>query len=243
MNKYNCIILDPEMASRMKLKQATTQVTDFGKVTPVGAFNEANNILSSGEMMIDVIFVSARFENELITNFITQAKLTKAGQDTAYIMVMNALPQGGASLAQNMMMGGDSILCEPYSVDSMLEITRIAAKVKKERADSREKIAINLLIGDMCNQIDLIACLKSSGCEPGTSIKKFREICASLKNITPEKVSFYYDTLISRLMDAKAPPKALGGGRNYSGVSSRVKKRMESKLIAAMDKPEKSTAS
>lgn len=240
MSRYNCIILDPDMPSRMKLKQATTQVSDFGKVTPVGTINDANSMLGSADDGIDIIFVSTRFDNEVITNFINQAKACKAGQDTAYIMIMKA--QGSGSIAQNMLMGGDSVLCEPYSVDSMLEITRLAAQVKKERADAREKIAITLLIQDIQNQLDLIGCLKASGCEPGTSIKKFREICASVKGLSKEKVDFYYETLISKFIEAKVPPKALGN-KKYTGVSSRVKKRMESKLIAAIDKNEKSTVS
>ncbi len=239
MNKYNGIILDPDMPSRMKLKQATTQVSDFTKVTPVGTINDANSILNSGEGNVDIIFVSARFDNATIISFINQAKLTKAGQDTAYIMVMKALPQGGATLAQNMMMGGDSILCEPYSVDSMLEITRIAAEVKKERADTREKMAITLLLGDIISQVDVIACLKSSGCEPGTSIRKFRDICGSLKNLSPEKIGYYYDLMVTKFMEAKIPPKALSSHKKYAGVSSRVKKKMESKIIAAMEKTDK----
>jgi hypothetical protein len=235
MSKYNCIILDPDMPSRMKLKQATTQVSDFGKVTPVGTINDANSILGSGEGNMDIIFVSTRFDNEVITNFINQAKACKAGQDTAYVMIVKSQ---SSSVAQNMLLGGDSVLCEPYSVDSMLEITRLAAIVKKERADAREKIAINLLIGDISNQIDLIACLKASGCEPGTSIKKFRDVCASLTKLSPETKEYYYETLINKLIDAKVPPKALAA-KKYSGVSSRVKKRMETKLIAAIDKTEK----
>ena len=242
MSRYNCIILDPDMPSRMKLKQATTQVSDFGKVTPVGTFMDANNILTNADNHMDIIFVSSRFDNELIVNFINEAKKTKSGQDSAYILIMKALPQGGATLAQSLMMGGDSILCEPYSVDSMLEITRLAAKIKKERSDARERIAISLFINDIVNQIDVVACLKASGCEPGTSVKKLREMCNSLKNLSQEMQTYYLDSISEKFIEAKVPPKALTGAKKYGGVSSRVKRKMESKIIASMNKSAKAGA-
>lgn len=225
----------------MKLKQATTQVVDFGQVLPLGTFADANTHMN-GERPWDIVFVSTRFENDAISQFITNAKNTKCGQDTAYVMVMKALPQGNTSVAQNMMLGGDSVLCEPYSVDSMVEITRLAARVKKERSDSREKIAINLLIADIVNQVDVIACLKASGCEPGTSIKKLREMNAMIKALSEDKLGYYQATLIEKLLEAKVPPKALLGAKRYGGVSSRVKKKMESKILSELTKADKPPA-
>ena len=239
MSKFNCIIVDPELSSRMKLKQATTQVVDFGTVLPLGSFTDAMNSLSGGERNIDVVFVSARFETSDISGFIQQAKQAKHGQDAAYVMIMKAQPQGNASVAENMMLGGDSVLCEPYSVDSLIEITRLAARVKKEREGARERIAITLLIGDIITQVDLVAYLRATGCEPGTSMKKLREMCTMLGQLSPEMLAFFHESAIKEFSEAKIPPRALNA-KKYSGVSSRVRKRMENKIVAEMSKePEK----
>jgi len=223
------------MASRMKLKQATTQVGDFGVVSPMGSLNDGISALTGGGKEVDVVFVSARFDSAEIANFVKQARESKNGQDAAYVMILKAQPQGNTSVAENMILGGDSVLCEPYSVDSLVDITRLAAKVKKERAGAREKIAINLIIKDIVNQIDIVSYLKATGCEPGTSMKKLREMCAVLRNLSPEMLLYYQDTAIQEFSEAKVPPRALST-KKYSGVSSRVRKRMGDKVVAEMTK-------
>jgi DNA-binding NarL/FixJ family response regulator len=237
MSKYNCIIVEPDMSSRMKLKQAAAQVTDFGVVTPMGTLQDGISALENGERAIDVVFVSARFESSDISQFIQQAKKARLGEDAAYVMIMKAQPQGNASLAENMIIGGDSVLCEPYSVDSLVEITRLAARVKKERQGAREKIAINLLINDIINQVDVVAHLKSAGCELGTSVKKLREMCGVLGNLTPEMRDYYYETAANSFAEAKVPPKAAATSKKYVGVSSRVRKKIGDKIVASMNKP------
>lgn len=224
------------MSSRMKLKQAATQVTDFGVVTPMGTLADGINALTNGERTIDVVFVSTRFDTKELSQFVQQAKKTKQGEDSAYVMIMKAQPQGNASLAENMIIGGDSVLCEPYSVDSLVEITRLAARVKKERQGAREKIAVNLLITDLINQVDVVAYLKSSGCELGTSVKKLREMCAVLENLTPEMREYYFEAAATAFGEAKVPPKAMTA-KKYVGVSSRVRKKIGDKIVSQMSKP------
>ncbi len=229
------------MSSRMKLKQAATQVTDFGVVTPMGTLQDGLTALTNGERNFDVIFVSTRFDQKEISQFVIQAKQIKQGEDAAYVMIMKAQPQGNASLAENMILGGDSVLCEPYSVDSLVEITRLAARVKKERQGGREKIAINLLLTDIINQVDVVSYLKSSGCELGTSAKKLREMAAVLGNLTPEMREYYYEAAVNAFTEAKIPPKAMAA-KKYVGVSTRVRKKIGDKIVSSMTKGSEPTS-
>ena len=234
MAKFNCLIIDPDMPGRMRLKQATTPIAEFGLVTPMGNISEANAFLN-GEKVTDVVFLSARLPQEQLSPFIQAAKQSKGGQDAAYVIVTKNAGDGARSIAEIMMLGGDGMLCEPYSVDSLLEITLLSAKVRKERAGEREKVAIGIMIKDLITQLDLVCCLKANNCELGLSIRKLKESAAMIAGLPPESQSIYLDVMQQAFIDAPLPPKALGV-KKYGGVSSRIKKKMEQKLADEITK-------
>lgn len=235
MAKYNCLIVDPDMPGRMRLKQATTPISEFGLVTPVGNVNEASAFLN-GEKMTDVVFLSARLPQEHISPFIQAAKQSKGGQDAAYVIVKKNQGDGGAtSIAEIMMIGGDGMLCEPYSVDSLLEITILSARVRKERASEREKIAIGLMVKDLVAQLDLVCCLKANNCEPGLSIRKLKDVAGMIHALEGDARTLYFEVMQQVFMDAPLPPKALGV-KKYGGASNRIKKRMDQKLADEITK-------
>ncbi len=233
--KFNCLIVDPDMPGRMRLKQATAPISEFGMVTPVGNINEASAFLN-GERLTDVVFLSARLPQEQISPFIQAAKATKGGQDAAYVIVRKNQGDGGnTSVAEIMMIGGDGMLCEPYSVDSLLEITLLSARVRKERASEREKVAIGLMVKDLVGQLDLVCCLKANNCEPGLSIRKLKEVSAMIQGLSDESRKVYFEVMQEAFINAPLPPKALGV-KKYGGASSRVKRRMDQKLADEITK-------
>jgi DNA-binding response OmpR family regulator len=232
--KFNCIIIDPDMTGRMRLKQATSPVNEFGSVTPLSNINEANSYLA-GDKPTDVVFLSARLPQEHLSPFIQSAKALKSGQDAAYVIVTKSASDGAKGIAEIMMLGGDGMLCEPYSVDSLLEITLLSARVRKERSDQREKAAIGMIIKDVINQLDMVACLKANGCELGLSIKKLRDLSAMIHAMSPESRTTYFDVMLQAFIDAPLPPKALGV-KKYGGVSSRIKKKMDQKMAEDIQK-------
>lgn len=234
MTKFNCLIVDPDMPGRMRLKQATTPISEFGVVTPVGNINEASAHLN-GEKLTDVVFLSARLPQEQLSPFIQSAKATKGGQDAAYVIVRKNQGDGNTSVAEIMMIGGDGMLCEPYSVDSLLEITLLSARVRKERASERERIAIGLMVKDMIGQLDLVCCLKANSCEPGLSIRKLKDVAAMIHALNDESRAVYFDVMAQAFIDAPLPPKALGV-KKYGGASSRVKKRMDQRMADEITK-------
>lgn len=234
MAKFNCVIVDPDMNSRMRLKQATTPIAEFGSVMPLSSFLEASGHLN-GEREIHVVFVSARFASNDLQQFITQARQSKQGQDSAYVIVLKSSQEGNSEVSGAMMLGGDGVLCEPYSVDSLLEITLLAARVRKERSDARERIAINMIVKDLISQLDLVACLKANDCELGLSIKKLKDLGEVIKGMTPESRVIYYEMCEKAFIDAPLPPRALAV-KKYGGVSSRVKKKMDAKIASDITK-------
>ena len=212
----------------MRLKQAMAFVADFGTVYLLGAFNEALQKLANDEQ-IDVVFVTGRLPQEEVQGFIASAKTTKQGQDSAYVLVMKNAQQGNATVTQSLMIGADGLLFEPYSVDNLVDITRLSAKVRKERSDTRLKMAISLMLNDIESQLDLLSFLKASGCEPGGSVKALRDMGTQLKTLTPEGHQMFYDLILTKWPDLPVPKRAFKT-KVYKGASSRIKSRMEKKM-------------
>lgn len=232
--KYDAMLIDPDIGSRMRLKQATTAVTNFGKVGQVSSLREGFDRLKVGDRC-DVFFISHKFELEEITAFVKNAKAITQGQDAAYIVILGGKDQSSSTVAASVMSGFDGFLFEPYSVDNLREITEIAARVRKERARAREEAALRLLISDMMNQIDLLSYLKQTQGESGRAMKKFRESCAMLRTLSPESFELYRGLAID-MFESAPLPKKIFQRKNYSGASSRVKKKMEDKLLAELEK-------
>ena len=230
LRRLNCILVQDDINSRMRLKQAMSSVVDFGQLNQMGAFGEALKELER-DIIWDVVFVSTTFDIKAIEDFIEKAKKTKQGQDSAYVALMKSQSEGNALIATLMMAGVNGFLNEPYSVDNLVEITHLATKVRKERSEAREKAAISLLMKDIMKQIDLVAYLKQSGCEPGTSLRALKDMCESIQRRSGESLETYLKIAVDIFENAELPKQAFQT-KLYGGVSSRIKARMEKKLQA-----------
>lgn len=230
--KYDALLIDPEIGSRMRLKQATTAVTNFGKVIQLNGLREADEKLRSNERY-DVIFISFKCDLNEAAAFVKAAKSIPQAQDAAFILVLGAKGQDSSTVASSVMQGFDGCLFEPYSVDTLLEITEIAARVHKERSQAREEAALRLIISDLMNQIDLVAYLKQTTNESGRAMKKLRDTAAVVKTLSPESFQVYQRLAVD-MLEAAPLPKRVFQRKAYSGASSRVKKKMEDKLLAEL---------
>lgn len=235
LKKYDAIIIDPDMTTRSRLKQVCTSVVNFGKVTPIGSCFETIETFRGGELRFDVVFISHHIAQEQIAPFIKEAKNTPGGQDSAYILVLPTKEQASGDVAQAMMIGADGVLFEPYSVDILVEITLLAAKVRRERRASRDEAAFKFLINDLIQQIDVLAYSKSCGYETGPAMRNFRQACAVLNTIEPDSVEIWYKTALD-MFEAAPIPAALLQRKKYGGASTRVKQRMTEKLSAEVGK-------
>jgi hypothetical protein len=102
--------------------------------------------------------------------------------------------------------------------------------VKKERASSREIIAVKLLLKDIIRYMDAIYLLQAGNCEAEFTIEKFRETCQHLGGLQEETKAMYFDLLID-MMGRVAIPNVEGFlGSKYQGTSRRVKNAMQKRL-------------
>ncbi|NMC62877.1 MAG: hypothetical protein GYA55_06870 [SAR324 cluster bacterium] len=238
--KYHGVIVDPIMDTRMRLKQATQSVQDFGSTLNASSCDEALHILE-GDQIVDVVFVTGRIPQQEFAEFVVEAKKTKQGQDSAYVLVLKSQTDSQSELASAMMAGADGILCEPYSVEQLVEITKLAARVRKERSDARERAAIGMIIDDVITQLDLVSFLKACGCEPGTSIKALRDLGDRIAMISSEHHEAYFEIIEEKMKDLPPPKKAFQT-KVYGGASSRVRQQMEKRIYAELSARKKSDA-
>jgi hypothetical protein len=180
----------------------------------------------SGDIEFNVVFVSDRIPQDEISRFIKERRQTKQGQDAAYIIVFSKTSDDSSSVAQNMLVGADGFLFEPYSIDSLVEITELAKTVKRDRSREREATALTMVLNDVLPQIDLVAQLKSSGLDLGPNLKRLREMCALFKTLSGESFTHYTEIAEKKFSEAQIP---VVGKKKYGGVSDRVKKRLEEK--------------
>jgi DNA-binding NarL/FixJ family response regulator len=234
LKRYDAVIIDPDMTTRSRLKQVCASVINFGRVVPIGSCFETMEQIR-GDMRADVVFISHHIPQEQIPPFIKEAKNTPGGQDSAYILVLPTKEQASGDVAQAMMIGADGVLFEPYSVDILVEITLLAAKVRRERRAARDQATFKFLLNDLIQQIDVIAYSKSCGYEVGPAMKHFRQACAVLTTMEPDSVEIWYRTAIDSF-EAAQIPSALLQRKKYGGASNRVKQRMSEKITAEIGK-------
>ena len=227
--KYESLVIDTDVNARNRLKQAMMSVFQFGSTAFVATLKEALDNLAN-HRKADVVFISFRYPKEQITQFIKEAKLSKGGQDSAFVMILENTKQDSSSVAQNVLVGGDGMLFEPFSVDSLVEITNVAARVRAERAESRERAALSFLLHDITQQLDVLASLKSRGFDVGGTHKKLRDLCAVISTLEPNSLKIYLELAVEVFENAPLP-RELPKSRTYSGASSRIKKRLEQKII------------
>ncbi len=229
--KFTAWVVDNDMAARMRLKQATSSVPTFGNVKLLNTLDEtARSLESSGH--VDVIFIARRFSQEEITRSVAKCKSTPGGRDSAYVIVLRTEDQDSNTVAQNVLLGADGFLLEPYSVDNLVEITRLAARVKQERSVEREQAAIRFLIQDVIKQVDRVAYIKACGFDVGRNLKKLKDMCAVFDDLLGDSKDLYYENAIKLFSEAPVPEVV---AKSYKGVSDRVRKRMEAKILAELD--------
>lgn len=227
---HNAIICDPDLDSRMRLKQATASVVEFGEVLQAGSVRDATTRLA--EVPTDVVFVSHRYGTQA-ADFIAKARTFASTRDATFIMLLPNT-NGQSAIAQHMLHGIDGFLFEPYSVDSLVEITRLAARLKRERALARERVALSLMIQELINQFDVVTSLKAEQMDYGRSWSRLASTAAALRNLSPETLAVYYELAIKQFGEVPLP-KTPPPKRAYSGASTRVKKKLEEKRQSELE--------
>ena len=228
--RYRAIGVDTDMEARIRLKTAAQSMHQFQSIVLCPSTTEAMHEIKGGEKIYDVVFLSERLKDEELKLFIKDTRQLSPTQDAAYVLLLAATENESAKTAQSVLTGFDGCLMEPYSVDSLLQITELAARIKKERSDTRELGAIQLLLQDVMTHIDRIAYIRSCKMDVGGTVKRLKESCAVFSTFNEHCVDTYYESACD--LFEEAPCNSFGEKTAYKGVSKRIKQRMVKRLLA-----------
>ena len=100
----------------------------FPTVHVANSLQEAERHLS--EEPIDIVFIAIREDGDVVNRFIKRLKQELAGRDAAYVLLLEGR-RNSVEIARTLLDGADALLLEPYSVESLHAISRLAEKIKK----------------------------------------------------------------------------------------------------------------
>ena len=131
MDNYCALIVEGNLEHRARLRLAMRASLLFPTVHVANSLQEAELHLS--EEPIDIVFIAIREDGDVVNRFIKRLKQELAGRDAAYVLLLEGR-RNSVEIARTLLDGADALLLEPYSVESLHAISRLAEKMKKERS-------------------------------------------------------------------------------------------------------------
>ncbi len=231
MDKYCALIVDGNLEHRARLRLAMNATSLFPTVYAANSLPEAERHLS--EEPIDIVFIAMREDAAAaISGFIQRSKQNPAGRDAAYVLLLEGRRES-VVIARSMVDGADALLIEPYSVQSLQTITRLAEKVKKERLRARMQVPLRLLVREIAAQLGQVARLEKSAASALVSRGVLREMCSVLDELDQETRSLYFEVVLDVFPQLPATHGSVHVP-TYQGVSQRVRNNSSLRAMLAV---------
>ncbi len=202
--RYDALIIDPDPASRMRLKQATSTCTEFREVKLANSLYLALQELKE-RLSCNIIYISQAFEPAQSAEFVRQARETKIGQYCAYIMIVDGRRQTRTAISSNISHGMDGFLFQPFSVDALRETTELAAKVKSKSASQRQGASKHLLLNSIVPSVEKLNDLFLEGKKLDFVKADLRALIRALADSFGENPEGYYQALINLFEKVDVP--------------------------------------
>jgi len=213
----HALVINPDLESRVRLKQALDFAPEFSIVKMATTLAEALQRLTAGEKY-GSLFISSLFGSAVARQFISHAKETIGGRNSAFVLTYS----GGVKttdVAMDLQFGTDGFLVEPFSVEALQKIYRLALKVRRQRAAVRQRESMKLLLQEAADGIDFHAFTLSQFPESPVprSLDKLRR---NLQQIAELAEDAYIDALEEVFSSVTRPRTPC-----YKGASTRLRKK------------------
>ena len=229
-HEYCALIVDGNLEHRARLRLAMRASLLFPTVHVANSLEEAELHLS--EEPIDIVFIAMREDGDVVNRFIKKLKQELAGRDAAYVLLLEGR-RNSVEIARTLVDGADAILLEPYSVESLHTISRLAEQMKKERSRMRMQVPLRLLVREIAAQLGQVARLEKSGASASLSRGVLQEMCSVLGELDPETCSLYFEVILDVFPQIPATHCSVHVG-TYRGVSQRVRNNYSVRAIMAV---------
>ncbi len=227
MYKLKAVVIETDSRARIKLKQAMAICGSFTSPVFCRDFTEGSAVINAGSDY-DVVFIAERAGPEHVAAFLEKARQSPYSKHAAYVIIQDASQKTRALVGEKVLDGIHAFLYEPYSVDDVISIARIAGQVKLSHLRAREKAAVTLVLKDSMIQIDKIALLQIRGNPVERELERLDKMCASLdkaKTLTPD---LFGEAATAAFAQAPRPQSSVEY-QEYGGVSRRVQAKLDEK--------------
>ena len=238
VNSGLAIIVDPDSDSRSRFKQALSEFSRFSAIESIESLDGTLRRLAL-RGGIAAIFLSQRFNPTQLFEFLEQARLTPNGRECLYLLVIHSQIESKGTLGSKFMAGFNGFIVEPYSSEQIIGVLDLAAKLQNEARVNKNRVGLTLLATDIIELIDTIALLKASGFDSSKSSERLRELCLPLANLDLDSRQLFHQILFSLLETIKAPTRKTLG-QDYRGMSDRVRRRMEDRILREVEEARRS---
>lgn len=223
----DALFVSPELESRIRFKQTALSSHLFHSVQLGSTLSEGLQRLANSSN-VDVVYLSARFDQSVIKSFLERGKGSKQGEDSSYLVVFSDnRERQKQDVASLIIEGADGFFSEPYSVEELVQATEMAYRIRRDRLSLRQHAAVKMIVESTLDATDRAAALVRAGRIPEIAFKGLREINKTLSHLSPDLIAYYYEVLVDTFIAVPAPVAA---DLQYSGGSDRVKQRLIKKL-------------
>ena len=229
-DRFNVLIVEPDSATRGKLKHAVMALTTFNKLVTISTIKEALSNAKDGLEKIDVVLLSRSFSVVEVTEFIRESRETTRGSEWAYISICSVKKNSNEEVVDSFIDGVDGFLQEPYSADDLRKIAEVADRIRLMNEEKRQRAAMLAGLREMLEHIDAIATY--STCAQDTTIPKYKleEAAQSIDKYRKQFFQVYVNMLIEETAKSKPSPV-----KTYAGPSQRIKQRLRDKTLNKLD--------
>ena len=143
------MLLSSRREAKAQLRPLLSYIKGFQVAAVPSKIEEARTLLQS-EPPFHFVFIGGEFPETEAAAFIAEAKKKKlpSGDKTVFVLLLGSATDSDR-VASNMMAGFHGFLCEPYSLESVTELTQLAGKVSEQHTVVRMKAATGILLSDL----------------------------------------------------------------------------------------------
>jgi DNA-binding NtrC family response regulator len=196
------LVIEAESERRARCSQAARENNSFKRISAISNPREFSVRISQGQVY-DVVFIGCSVRVEHINDVVRVAKAHS--EDCTCILVAGAHQQDALTLASTIMGGVDGFLYEPFSVDGLNQVAKIAQELKRVNNERRIKASIQLIIGEMLDTVDDLSFGKLAARRNSDSSGILGKLISTIQQFGNDSMPFYYEELVERSSERRVP--------------------------------------
>lgn len=210
------LCVNPSLEGRMTFRSASSALRGIESLQVMDSLADAKDRLFGGSMF-HALYLSDRFEDEVIREFVTGAKGSKGGADSAYMLTLDSGADEEFDPKYIIECGIDGFIKGPVQSAVLAGSIEKARQIHNKRQSERQKAGIDVLIAGILKNIDEAASKLSAAESISNETKNLRGINRMLRSLPADLQSIYFSKLIDR---AESSPPGSSNGKAVSTVTS-----------------------